>query len=235
MSQERFSSKETAYDCRVRKAVARGADEIPTSRTCFYETRAMFRNYLNYEKPLSYEEWLSVDDDNKAAVLYVQFFDQITLAWYKLRTKAAIEEECVSEVLMYLVKNVPLIKENPSRFKPNYIYKVAYNCIYCKSMDPYKGQTSKTSWYNNTTSQYVQSGDDIVDIFDTICDVEDIDVIACKEHFWKIIEDMGEDTLAVVDQILNGGRLPAGVSAKKKEIIENLKVKLVSYKEVFLK
>lgn len=234
MSKTRFDHKESAYDCRVRKAVSRGADVIPTSQNCFYQTRAMFRNYLNYEKPLSYEEWLSVDDDNKAAVLYVQFFEQITLAWYKLKTKAAIEEECVSEVLMYLVKNVPIIKENPSRFKPAYIYKVAYNCIYCKSMDPYNGQTAKTSWYNNTTSQYVQSGDDIIDIFDTISDNEDIDAVSCREHFWNIIEEMGDDALAVVDQLLNGTRLPAGVGAKKAKILEELRIKLISYKEVYM-
>ena len=234
MSKARFDHKESAYDCNVRKAIARGADVIPTSATPFYATRAMFRNYINYEKPLSYEEWLSVDDDDKAAVLYVQFFEQITLAWYKLKTKAAIEEECVSEVLMYLVKNVPIIKENPSRFKPSYIYKVAYNCIYCKSMDPYNGQTAKTSWYNNTTSQYVQSGDDIIDIFDTISDDEDIDAVACREHFWNIIEEMGDDALAVVDQLLNGTRLPAGVGAKKAKILEDLRVKLISYKEVYM-
>lgn len=232
MSQKRFAHKECAYDANVRKAIARGADVIPVAGTPFYATKSMFRNYINYERPLSYEEWLSVDDDKKAAVLYVQFFEQISLAWYKLKTKAAIEEECVSEVLMYLVKNVPIIKDNPSRFKPSYIYKVAYNCIYCKSMDPYKGQTAKTSWYNNTTSQYVQSGDDIVDLFDTICDSESVDMVSAREHFWKIIEDMGEDTLAVVDQLLNGGRLPAGVGAKKKQIIEQLKVNLISYKEV---
>lgn len=234
MSQKRFSSKETEYDCNVRKTIARGADVIPTSATPFYATRAMFRNYINYDKPLSYDEWMSVDDDKKAAVLYVQFFEQISLAWYKLKTKAAIEEECVSEVLMYLVKNVPIIKENPSRFKPSYIYRVVYNCIYCKSMDPYNGQTAKTSWYNNTTSQYVQAGDDIIDIFETICDTEDIDIISAREHFWKIVESMGDDTLAVVDQLLNGTRLPAGVGAKKKQIIEELKVSLLAYKEVFL-
>lgn len=234
MPKTRFDHQENVYDCRVKQATHTSDDVVPASQSCFYQTRAMFRNYLNYEKPLSYQEWLSVDDDDKAAVLYVQFFEQITLAWYKLKTKAAIEEECVSEVLMYLVKNVPIIKENSSRFKPSYIYRVAYNCIYCKSMDPYNGQTAKTSWYNNTTSQYVQSGDDIIDIFDTISDNEDMDAISCREDFWNTIEEMGDDALAVVDQLLNGTRLPAGVRAKKAKIIDDLKVKLISYKEVYI-
>ena len=233
MSNGRFYHRECAYENNCRKAIAGGADVIPVSATPFYATRSMFRNYINYERPLSWEEWMSVDDDKKAAVLYVQFFEQISLAWYKLKTKAAIEEECVSEVLMYLIKNVPIIKENPSRFKPAYIYKICYNCIYCKSMDPYKGQTAKTSWYNNTCSQYVKSGEDELDLFDTVVSNEDLDGVLAREHFWDIIESMGEDTVKLVEQIINSGRLPSRIGKQKAEIIESLKVALVSYKEAF--
>ncbi len=208
-------------------------NEINYIGNSFYATRNMFRNYINYERPLTFEEWSSIDDDKKAAVLYVQFFDQITLAWYKLKTDAAIEEDCVSEVLMYLIKNVPVIKSNPSRFKPSYIYKVVYNCIYCKSIDPYKGQTAKTSWFNNTCSQFVQKGDEIVDIFDEISNTEDIDVTAAREHFWAIIEDMGDDVIAIVENILNGTRVPAAVNKRRAEIIIELQNRLIAYKEVF--
>ena len=208
-------------------------NEINYIGNSFYATRNMFRNYVNYERPLTFEEWLSIDDDKKAAVLYVQFFDQITLAWYKLKTDAAIEEECVSEVLMYLIKNVPVIENNPSRFKPSYIYKVVYNCIYCKSIDPYKGQTAKTSWFNNTCPQFIQKGDDIVDVFDEISNTEDIDVTAAREHFWAIIEDMGDDVISVVENILNGTRVPAAVNKRRAEIIIELQNRLIAYKEVF--
>lgn len=208
-------------------------NEINYIGNSFYATRNMFRNYINYERPLSYDEWMSVDDDKKAAVLYVQFFDQITLAWYKLKTDAAIEEDCVSEVLMYLIKNVPIIQSNPARFNPSYIYKVVYNCIYCKSIDPYKGQTAKTSWFNNTCSQFVQKGDEIVDIFDEISNTEDIDVTAARDHFWAIIEDMGDDVIAIVENILNGTRVPATVNKRRAEIIIELQNRLIAYKEVF--
>lgn len=208
-------------------------NEINYIGNSFYATRNMFRNYINYERPLTFEEWSSIDDDKKAAVLYVQFFDQITLAWYKLKTDAAIEEDCVSEVLMYLIKNVPVIESNPFRFKPSYIYKVVYNCIYCKSIDPYKGQTAKTSWFNNTCSQFVQKGDEIVDIFDEISNTEDIDVTAAREHFWAIIEDMGDDVIAIVENILNGTRVPAAVNKRRAEIIIELQNRLIAYKEVF--
>lgn len=208
-------------------------NEINYIGNSFYATRNMFRNYINYERPLTFEEWSSIDDDKKAAVLYVQFFDQITLAWYKLKTDAAIEEDCVSEVLMYLIKNVPVIQSNPSRFKPSYIYKVVYNCIYCKSIDPYKGQTAETSWFNNTCSQFVQKGDEIVDIFDEISNTEDIDVTAARDHFWAIIEDMGDDVIAIVENILNGTRVPATVNKRRAEIIIELQNRLIAYKEVF--
>lgn len=212
--------------------------EVNFSNNCFYTTRAMFRNYISYTKPLSFDEWMSIDDDKKAAVLYVQFFDQITLAWYKLKTDAAIEEECVSEVMMYLVKNVPIIKENPSRFKPSYIYRVCYNCIYCKSIDPYKGQTAKTSWYNNTTSNIVKVGDDVIDLFDTLMtdedDYIDVDKTSAREAIWKIIDDMGEDTAAIVDEILGGKKAGKRISNRREEIIDNLRTRLACYKEVFL-
>lgn len=208
-------------------------NEINYIGNSFYATRNIFRNYINYERPLTFEEWSSIDDDKKAAVLYVQFFDQITLAWYKLKTDAAIEEDCVSEVLMYLIKNVPVIESNPSRFKPSYIYKVVYNCIYCKSIDPYKGQTAKTSWFNNTCSQFVQKGDEIVDIFDEISNTEDIDVTAAREHFWAIIEDMGDDVIAIVENILNGTRVPEAVNKRRAEILIELQNRLIAYKEVF--
>lgn len=211
--------------------------EVNFSNNCFYTTRAMFRNYIGYTKPLTFDEWMSIDDDKKAAVLYVQFFDEITLAWYKLKTAAAIEEECVSEVMMYLVKNVPIIKENPARFKPNYIYRVCYNCIYCKSIDPYKGQTAKTSWYNNTVSPYIKASADSeeINIFDTlVSESDDVDYIIAREHLWQIISSMGSDAEAVVDELLGGKKVTGNIRKKREEIIENLKTRLACYKEVFL-
>lgn len=231
MSKDIFYRNECTNELNCRKVIARDTDAIPASSTPFYATRSMFRTYINYKRPLSYKEWLSVDDDKKAAVLYVQFFEQISLAWYKLKTKAAIEEECVSEVLMYLIKNVPIIKEDGSKFSPSYIYKVCYNCIYCKSIDPYKGQTAKSSWYNNTCSQYIKSGEDELDLFDTVASNEDIDEVLAREHFWDTIESMGEDTVKLVEQIINSGRLPSRIGKHRAEIIESLKVALVSYKE----
>lgn len=206
-------------------------NEVVYSANSFYNARSLFRNYINYTKPLTFEEWMSLDSDKKTAALFVQFFEQISLAWYKLKTNAAIEEECVSEVIMYLMKNTPIIEQNPSRYKPSYIYQICYNCIYCKSIDPYKGQTAATSWYNNTTSQYVKSGDDTIDIFDTVKSNDDVDSTLARQQIWKIIEDMGEDAVKLAVQIINGNKVPARMSKNRAEILESLKVALVSYKE----
>lgn len=202
----------------------------------FGATLKMFEDFIGYNEPLSYDEWVAAPEDHKVAILYVQFYDQISLAWYKLRTDAAIEEECVEEVIQYLMKNVSVIESNPSRFKPGYIYKICYNCIYCKSIDPYKGQTAKTSWYNNTSSQYIMTGEgEELDVFDTIDGGEDADNVLLSEHFWSTIEDMGEETLSVVSKLLGDGYIPGQRVGKKKteEIIENLREALAPYKSVY--
>lgn len=74
--------------------------------TQFKETYNSICAAIGYVKPLSYEEWIQLPDEYKAGAIYVQFFDQICLAYSKVKTNAAIEEECVSEVLAYIMKNV---------------------------------------------------------------------------------------------------------------------------------
>lgn len=142
---------------------------MTNTKNCFRQTYDLFKTYTHYEKPLSWAEWMELPSDLRTAVLYVQFYDQITLAWYKLKTDATYEEEVVDEVIKYLMKNTPIIEEHPERFREKYIYKIMYNAIYCKSIDPWKGQTAKTSAYNNETSQYQhnESGD-VVDLFQTL-------------------------------------------------------------------
>jgi len=171
----------------------------------FYETRNLFRNYTGYTSPLTYEQWLSVADENKAAVLYVQFFEEITLAWYKTKSFYALEEDGVSTILQYLSKNVPVLKENPNRFTSAYIYKVAYNCLYCISHDI---KRDRERW-EFETSNIVETGEDVLDLFDTVVSntEEDIDDRVSRSEFWKIIETMGPETEKVINHLLNGASL----------------------------
>lgn len=166
----------------------------------FVETKNLFTNYTKYTSPLSYEEWLAVADDSKAAVLYVQFYDQITLAWYKTKSFFVLEEDGVSTVIQYLMKNVPILKKDPSRFKPSYIYQVAYNCLYCISHD-IKRDIER---YEREISNIVGCDDDELDLFDTVTSNDpDYEEILTKENFWAIIEDMGLETAKVVEYLLN--------------------------------
>ena len=82
----------SAFESNNRKRVARGVEPIPSVNP-FKATFNMFREYLGYVRPLTYSEWMEVDPEDKAAVLYVQFYDQITLAWYKSRSFYAQEED----------------------------------------------------------------------------------------------------------------------------------------------
>lgn len=226
----------------------------------FGATYKMFSEYLGYdeENPLSYEEWVRIPSDRKAAVLYVQFYEQITLAWFKTKTAAATEESAVEAVIQYLMKNVAKIEADGYKFKPQYIYKVAYNCLYCVSIDPYKGQTAANSWYNNTQSQYINVGDDMLDIFDHIPDKSTCHDTFDVSEFWRIIESMGEDTLSVVAKLLgdtstgkgNAGRefasrkdltedsfeprkLPKVSKKDTEKIIEQLRANLSKFSEIY--
>lgn len=222
------------------------ANDVSISCSAFYATYKMFRNYLGYDGPLSYELWLALPEDRKAAGLFVQFYDTISLAWFKLRTPAAIEEDCVSEVIKYLIKNVSKIEEDAKRYSPKYIYRVVYNCIYCKSVDPYSGQTAATSWYTNNVSPNVatESGEEM-SLFDTMVGTDDDTVFtafltsdAIKSHFWKKIYDMGPKAVAVVCIILDEHtsetrKLPKVSEAEFDEILAQLKSELAEFKNIF--
>lgn len=174
-------------------------------KNSFYETKTMFRNYINYSKPLAFDQWDALPDDEKAAVLFLQFFEQITLAWEKLKSVYSLEEDGVSEVLQYLQKNVAKIHEDPKRFTPAYIYKVAYNCLYCLCRDPNRYKRA----YENETSNIQVVGDDELDMFDLY--VEDQDMLDRVEEqnsedlrtdFWAMVEDMDIETQKVIAKLM---------------------------------
>ena len=216
-------------------------------KNAFYETRNLFRSYTGYTRPLSYNDWLLVADSDKAAVLYVQFFDEITLAWNKTKSFYALEEDAVSTVLQYLSKNVPILVNDPKRFTSAYIYRVAYNCLYCISHDIKRDRER----YENETSNIVICGEDVHDLFDTVmCNDDEVDVRAVRSEFWRVIETMGPETEKVINHILNGESLgkvskrnksyesdplrDVSVTADKMAaVIEELKVKLDRFRNVY--
>lgn len=194
----------------------------------FNETRNLFITSTGYTRPLSYQEWMMIPSENKAAVLFVQFFDEITLAWYKTKSFFVVEEDGVSTMLQYLMKNVPIIENDSKRFKPNYIYKVAYNCLYCISHD-IKRDIER---YENEVSNIVACGDDQLDLFDTVPAKSDLHDELTRKQFWAIIEDMGVKTQKVINYLLNGDSLDTVSKRSKSYATDPLRDVAVSVDEM---
>lgn len=215
---------------------------MAATKSCFKETFDLFKTFTHYTEPLSWAEWMELPSDHKTAVLYVQFYDQITLAWYKLKTDATYEEEVVDEVIKYLMKNTPILEEHPERFREKYIYKIMYNAIYCKSIDPWKGQTAKISRYNNETSQYQhnESGD-IVDLFQTLIGTDgDIITQLTNKMILDVMSNLSEVEYLCLsnrlhdrsEEILALNKKYALTDKEKREILDGLKIKFSFLVEV---
>ena len=212
----------------------------------FAETRNLFTIATHYVKPLSFEEWAKIPRPQMSAVLFVQYYEEITLAWYKVKSFYAVDEDGVSTVCQYLEKNVNVILDKPERFTSSYIYKVAYNCLYCICHDI---KRDRERW-ENETSNIVTSGEDELDLFDTFKSESAEDKYAVEDFqkkFWDLIEEGGPEMQKVADYLINND--PSALKKKRKplpgellsdievsveklgEIIENLKVRLAEFKD----
>ena len=221
------------------------------------QTRNFFREYLSkYPLKPTFEEWNNAAPDHKACLLYVTFFQQVTLAWYNAIASRDIayvsQEDAVSTVLQYFMKNVPLIEANPALYNERYIYRVCYNCIGCLP----RSVTEKTRSESEMSNEYSENGPlgtvslDLCDLIPS--DADDPETHQIKEAIWTIIEHMGVKAEKVVNHIINPSdslhriaqssperpfdRL-ADVSVSNAEyesIIEELRVKLAPYQDFLL-
>lgn len=180
------------------------------SQNTFAETRNLFTMYVGYVSPLSYDEWKALPDSHKSAALFVQYYDEITLAWYKLKSVYSYipDEDGISTICQYLQKNVGKILEDPKRFTSAYIYQVAYNCLYCITHDKLNlWERNKTEVSNIT---YSDNGDELnlYDTAETTQSAEDeYNDDEFKKMFWQVIEDSSLETQKVVNYLLNGDSL----------------------------
>ena len=97
----------------------------------FMETKVRFEAATRCNYPISYDEWMALPVGLKAAALFVNFYAQVTLAWQKAKAEYTSDEEGIGVVMQYLLKNTDIISNDPKKFSPNYIYRVAYNCMGC--------------------------------------------------------------------------------------------------------
>ena len=169
-----------------------------TSNSEFYNTYKLYRNYIGYSREFDYESWLNLPQKFKAAALYVQFYNEITLAWYKVKTQWSIEEEGVECVNQYLMKNVEKIEKDRKRFTPQYVYTVAYNCLYCLCIDPSK---NKDRYYCETPNTF-SNGDDELDWFDMIGEEVDCEEELNLSYLQNLFEDLDFELQMCVHHLL---------------------------------
>jgi len=218
----------------------------------FILTRDMFRDYLvGYPKDLTFEVWNKADAEDKAALLYVKFYQEVTLAWYNAVTALNVvyitQEDGVSTVLQYLMKNVDKITEDEKRYSPNYIYTVCYNCLL--SLWKTRG-TEQQRCSCEISNEYTEDDVDI-NLWDLVpSEDDDIETQETKEAVWNIIRHMGPKAEKVVNHLINpkdtlhrisqsSSERPidrlADVSVSPDEynaIVAELRVKLAPYKDV---
>jgi len=204
----------------------------------FYDAKILFTDYTSYTHPLSFEEWKSKPDQLKAALLFVQFYNEITLAWDKADSIDFGEDsEGVSTVLQYLQKQVSqlvyfkkdeptkkagiefrrnnpegfitvekrTIEEDPKKFNPAYIYRVAYNCLYC--ICGHDRKCDKDRIENETSGIVVTNGEEF-NLIDAVVDQSKcVELVAERNsfeaEFWSVIEDSGASTEKVMRYLLS--------------------------------
>ena len=219
----------------------------------FSQTYSMFCDYLPVFKDIPYSTWVSSDDEYKAAMLYTNFFKEITLAWCNAVVSRGIvfitQEDGVSTVLQYLMKNVPLIKVEEDRYTKEYIYRVCYNCLL--SLWTTRGAEQQRS-SAEISNEYTEA-DVEVNLFDLVPSTdEDLETQQTKEAIWNIIRHMGPKAEKVVNHLINPTDTLHRVSQKASDrdmdrladvsvsnaefdaIVAELRVKLAPYKDVLV-
>jgi len=160
----------------------------------FISTKQMFREYLvGYSYPLTYEAWVKADEEDKAALLFVNFYNQITLAYTNVVTKYnadyIIAEDAVSNILGVLIKNSNILTENEDggkRFTPGYFYSVCWGCLFSMVRSI---ATQKRNEHEISNELSDEDGDLLVNLFDLSPAIDDTyEVRQAKDAIWDIID-----------------------------------------------
>lgn len=177
----------------------------------FKETRIFFYNLIPYDanKPLSYDDWMKLPDSYKSAALYLRFYDQITLAWEKTKSLYTPTSDGVSILLQYLEKNVRLIAADEKRYSPRYIYKIAFNALYCECHDrvstarAFKHEVSEQSMLKNSEGDAIS----YFDVFSADCKTLEMQISDSRKDelrmlFWEIVEKIGIEDYCILQKII---------------------------------
>ena len=207
----------------------------------FKESLNRFKSALTRLEYNTYWEWMLIPDELKAAALYVQFYDTITLAWSKTRKPFIEEDIAVSTVLQYLVKNVDIIKKNRSRFTSNYIYKVTFNALYPlgriqRDIDFFYNEHASTAemlhnkncdWADELDPDNVFYTESV--FIEKMITTDSYSEDSSVEEIWEIIESCDDDTKRVIEFLVGGKKLGKKLTAKIPTVIAELRIRLEKY------
>lgn len=225
----------------------------------FIQTYNLFKEHLSgYPKNPTYEQWKDADADDRACLLFVTFFKEITLAWNNAVIAPGIvyvsQEDGVSTVLQYLMKNVDKILDDPKRYTHEYIYIVSKNCLL--KLWQTRGTDQKRCECEIGHEVTVDSPKDCdahVDLWDLVPSIDDdVETQQTKEAIWTIIRHMGPKAEKVVNHLINPGDTLHKISKSSSErpidrladvvvskseyeaIVSELRVKLEPYRDLLL-
>jgi len=217
----------------------------------FARTRRDFSEYTGISSPISYEEWSQQSEDMKAALLFVNFYEQITFAWYKSSTEYVYEEDGVDEAINICCKlcgtSLKRLQKDtksessmtPDTFQPRYMYRVMKNAFDCLV---YTKNGTKTEYHpddkknpeNNrrVQSQYfVDSSGVEQDMLATINGSKDLLETIENERLWSVMqsEDDNEDVQYIIDRLMRYDERMQ--EAKNLETLEKVRVSKAKFIE----
>lgn len=205
----------------------------------FAETRSLFVEYLQYTSPLPHHVWSQLRLDDQVAVLYVQFYSAIVSAWRKTQSFYTLEEDGVSCILQYLQKNAPIIQEDARRFTGAYIYRVAFNCLYCICHDL---AAPRAIYQNEISDQVCTSDGEYVSLFDSIAAVDSsmdtcasfgTQVDTIREQFWALVETQPTAVVRIFDKLAKGEPLSPTQAAKAAVLMPTWQKLFAEYRAYF--
>lgn len=190
----------------------------------FREAKERYESAIGKKAPITFDEWFSLPDSHKAAALFINFYNQITLAWTKAKADYTEDEDGLSTVMQYLMKNVPIIEANPNKYSETYIYRVAYNCMGClrrNKTDVARCKECVSEWHSKDSCY---GGSDESSYFDFI----GMDELADKLHLaadilYDLYGELDRDEKAVINNILKGTRLTKKSKERESEIYTTLR------------
>ena len=193
----------------------------------FKEAKERYESAIGKKAPITFDEWFSLPDSHKAAALFINFYNQITLAWTKAKADFTEDEDGLSIVMQYLMKNVPIIESNPNRYSKGYIYKIAMNCMCCLRRVKSEISRSKecvSEWYTNNSCCGDTGTTDEASYFDCIGMGELADKLhLAADILYDLYGELDKDEKSVINNILRGSKLTKRSKERESEIYTTLR------------